>query len=123
MLAIVVLPEHVHCVWTLPDGDSNYSMRWALIKAAFTRATRLGGARARRGERSLWQRRFWEHTIRDEDDLQRHIDYVHFNPVKHGYVGRVQDWPHSSFHRYVTQQILPLDWGGGIRDRDAGFGE
>jgi REP-associated tyrosine transposase len=122
---MVVLPEHLHCIWTLPEGDSNYSIRWALIKSAFTRSTALGTAKARNGERTLWQRRFWEHTIRDDGDLERHIDYIHFNPVKHGHVARVRDWPYSSFHRYVRQNTLPLDWGGGVREEGGGrgFGE
>jgi len=112
--AIVVLPEHLHCVLTLPPGDTDYATRWGLIKAGFSRAlpaeeTR-SASRRRRGERGIWQRRFWEHGIRDDLDFQRHVDYVHWNPVKHGWVTRVRDWPYSSFHRYVEQGLLPADW-------------
>jgi putative transposase len=123
LTAIVVLPDHMHCVWSLPEGDSDYSIRWGLIKASFTRVTRLGCTKTAKGERGLWQRRFWEHTIRDDLDLQRHVDYIHFNPVKHGYVSQVRDWPYSSFHRYVRQRLLPLDWAATIENIDADFGE
>jgi len=123
LMAIVVLPDHMHCVWSLPEGDSDYSIRWGLIKASFTRVTRLGRTKTAKGERGLWQRRFWEHTIRDDLDLQRHVDYIHFNPVKHGYVRQVRDWPYSSFHRYVRQRLLPLDWAATIENIDATFGE
>lgn len=122
IVAMVVLPEHLHCVWTLPENDSNYSTRWLLIKAAFTRATGSGCAKGGRGRQSLWQPRFWEHTIRDDRDLERHVDYIHFNPVKHGCVARVRDWPYSSFHRYVRAQMMPEDWGGDVRDDGDGFG-
>ena len=113
----------MHCVWTLPEGDSDYSIRWSLIKASFTRVTRLGRAKTAKCERGLWQRRFWEHTIRDDLDLQRHVEYIHFNPVKHGHVRQVKDWPYSSFHRYVRQQLLPLDWAATADNIDQGFGE
>jgi putative transposase len=76
-----------------------------------------------RRERGIWQRRYWEHAIRDDADLERHVDYIHFNPVKHGHVSRVCDWPHSSFHRYVARGVLPLDWGGRVRDTTGAFGE
>ncbi len=112
---MVVLPEHLHCIWTLPPGDADYKARWALIKAGFSR-TLPGGeyrsdSRRKRGECGLWQRRYWEHVIRDERDFERHVDYIHWNPVKHGWVTRVRDWPYSSFHRYVRGGILPPDWG------------
>src|SRR6185437_446847 len=113
--AIVVLPEHLHIVMTLPDGDTDYPNRWRLIKRRFTDAILKSSApvvRHRNGEVALWQRRFREHTIRDEKDFERHVDYIHFNPVKHGLVTRVSDWPHSSFHRYVREGLLPEDWGG-----------
>lgn len=107
-VAFCLLPEHLHCVWKLPDGDADFSTRWASIKGGFSRALlRLGGrqatpssSRQRRGEAGLWQRRFWEHQIRDERDLQRHIDYIHYNPLKHGLVACLDDWPWSSYHRY-----------------------
>ena len=112
--AIVILPEHLHALWTLPPGDSNYSMRWSLIKARFSRSIESGerrsGSRLRRRERGLWQRRFYEHVIRDEEDFARHVDYIHWNPVKHGWVERVVDWPYSSFHRYVRRGWLTPDW-------------
>lgn len=123
--AIVVLPEHLHCVWTLPESDSDYPTRWKAIKAGFTQGLRLAGvALAERpdGGFKLWQRRYWEHTLRDEADVARHIDYIHFNPVKHGHVMRAVDWPHSSFHRYVTMGVYPADWGLAA-DMGGGFGE
>jgi putative transposase len=123
LTAIVVLRDHIHCVWSLPEGDWDYSVRWRLIKAFFTRVTRLVRTNTAKGERGLRQRRFWEHTIRDDLDLQRHVDYIHFNPVKHGYVRQVRDWPYSSFHRYVRQRLLPLDWAATIENVDADFGE
>lgn len=115
--AWVVLPEHMHCVIELPEGDDDFALRWRLIKIGFSKAMpkteRLSAVREKRGERGIWQRRFWEHLIRDERDFAAHIDYVHINPVKHGHVGRVQDWQYSTFHRYVAQGVLPMDWAGG----------
>ena len=112
--AIVVLPEHLHCVWTLPDGDSDYKMRWALIKAGFSRqiprGERRSESRVKRGERGIWQRRYWEHMIRDDRDFERHVDYIHWRPVKHGWVKRAEDWPHSSFHAYSRRGLYPPDW-------------
>ena len=112
--AMIVLPDHLHCIWTLPAGDSDYKARWALIKAGFSRGIPPGERRSRsrikRGERGIWQRRYWEHLIRNDRDYQRHVDYIHWNPVKHGWVSRVSDWPHSSFHAYVRRGILPHDW-------------
>ena len=111
--AIVVLPEHIHAILTLPAGDDNYSSRWRLIKSLFTQKLLKKGvplAANGRGEYNLWQRRFWEHTIRDDEDMNNHINYVHSNPVKHGLVESVADWPHSSFHQYVRKGILPIDW-------------
>ncbi|MBI4697120.1 MAG: transposase [Gammaproteobacteria bacterium] len=117
--AWVVLPEHMHCILTLPRGDSDFSMRWRLIKSAFSRtipATEIR-SRVRReaGERGIWQRHFWEHLIRGDEDLRRHVDYLHANPLKHGLVPRVSDWPHSTFHRYVAAGIYPVDWCGDAR--------
>lgn len=111
--AIVVLPEHIHAIFTLPADDDNYSSRWRLIKSIYTqKLVQKGVALAAngRGEYNLWQRRFWEHTIRDAADMHNHINYIHYNPVKHKIVERVADWPHSSFHRYVRSGILPIDW-------------
>jgi putative transposase len=124
--AVVVLPEHLHIVMTLPEGDADYPTRWSLIKRRFTDAVVKSGARVARhrsGEMALWQRRFWEHTVRDEADFERHVDYIHFNPVKHGLVSRVRDWPHSSFHSYVRRGVLPQDLGGDFRQEPGGFGE
>ena len=115
--AIVALPDHLHCVWTLPPGDADFSTRWGLIKSRFSRALphaeRRSSSRAKRGDRGIWQRRFGEHLIANEQDLRRHIDYIHWNPVKHGWVRCVADWPYSSFHKYVERGIYPRNWGGG----------
>jgi len=113
--AMVVLPEHLHSIWTLPPNDSDYPGRWKAIKSIFTRELEKSGVsvgKRQDGSALIWQRRYWEHTIRDADDLNRHIDYIHFNPVKHGLVERVIDWPYSSFHRYVGQGLLPPNWAG-----------
>ncbi len=114
--AWVVLPDHTHCVWTLPPGDTDYSSRWKAIKIAFAKTLpkteRLSAVRLRKGDRGIWQRRFWEHTIRDDRDYAAHVDYVHINPSKHGLVQRVSDWPYSTFHRYVAAGIYPSDWAG-----------
>jgi putative transposase len=124
--AIVVLPEHLHAIWTLPEGDSDYATRWRLIKSTFSRALpggeRISASRAERGERGIWQRRYWERTLRDEEDFARHCDYIHFNPVKHGHVSRVRDWPFSSFHRMVRLSTYPEDWGGEMHEVRAGDG-
>jgi putative transposase len=125
--AIVVLPDHLHAVWTLPGGDRDFSTRWRLIKSTFSRNLGAGepvsASRAAKRERGIWQRRYWEHTIRDEGDFARHIDYVHINPVKHGLVTRVRDWPHSSFHSMVKLGIYPEDWAGDFAEFGASFGE
>jgi putative transposase len=110
--AFVVLPDHLHAVWSLPAGDSDFSTRWRLIKNRFARALpkqeALDAVRIARNERGIWQRRFWEHLIRDEADYARHIEYCYINPFKHGFVTRVRDWPYSSFHRDVRAGIFPL---------------
>ncbi len=112
----VVLPEHLHCVIELPPGDADYSTRWRLIKMEFSKTLpvneRRSKVRLKRGERGIWQRRFWEHLISNEADYRAHMDYVHFNPVKHGLVSRVCDWPYSTFHRLVEQGVYPPDWAG-----------
>ena len=126
---MVVLPEHLHAILTLPEGDSDCATRWALIKANFSRflprTEPISTSRAAKGERGIWQRRYWEHLIRDDEDLDRHVDYIHWNPVKHGLVARPSDWPHSSIHRYIANGILPADWGGTsfVRDDSGQFGE
>ena len=122
--AWVVLPDHLHAVWTLPEGDVDYSLRWREIKKRFSKALPrtepLSPVRQRNGERGIWQRRFWEHTITDAEDYRHHVDYVHVNPLKHGWVERVKDWPYSSFHRAVKQGIYPPDWCGTGSDHIAG---
>ena len=113
--AWVVLPEHMHCIWTLPSEDSDFSLRWRLIKSAFSRALpkneRRSAVRTAAGERGIWQRHYWEHLIRDEVDYERHMDYIHYNPVKHGHVRVVKDWPYSTFHHLVSAGVYPVDWG------------
>lgn len=112
--AWVVLPEHLHCIWTLPPGDSNYSLRWRLIKSGFSRGLpiieRRSKVRIAAGERGIWQRHYWEHVIRDDLDYRHHVDYIHVNPLKHGHVTKIIDWPYSTFHQYVAQGIYPADW-------------
>lgn len=114
--AMVVLPEHLHAIWVMPNDDHDFARRWSLIKSGFSRQLPkdewISRSREAKRERGVWQRRYWEHLIRDEEDLQRHVDYIHINPVKHGYVKRVADWPYSSFHRYVQTGQLTPDWGG-----------
>jgi putative transposase len=117
--AVVLLPDHIHWIWTLPDGDSNYAIRWSLIKRYVTQhcggklevdaATSL--SRQKRKEGNLWQRRFWEHLIRDDKDYANHCDYIHYNPVKHGLCQAPSQWSFSSFHRFVADGIYPQDWG------------
>ena len=114
IVAWVVLPDHLHAVWMLPPDDADFSTRWMLIKAGFSRRVEGGESiresRRIKGERGIWQRRFWEHQIRDDDDLQRHVDYVHINPVKHGHANRASDWPYSSIHRYIRAGEMAVDW-------------
>ena len=117
--AFVLLPDHLHSVWELPAGDTDYSTRWRLIKSRFSRLwleaggdeRLVGPSRGRKGERAIWQRRFYEHTCRDDEDLRRCVDYLHINPVKHRLVDRAIDWPWSSFQRYVRLGEYPADWG------------
>jgi putative transposase len=131
IVACVLMPDHLHAVWQLPQNDKDFSLRWSLIKQYVTRDCAtwlpqqdLSISRAKRGEGGLWQRRFWEHFICNEKDLSRHLDYIHFNPVKHGYVSNVADWPYSTFHRYVKDGAYPEDWGGIVETNDDnGFGE
>ena len=115
--ALVVLPDHLHAVWTLPAGDADFSGRWKRIKTGFTKTTGLAGrpsaSKRAKGEKGLWQRRFWEHMIRDGADYRAHIEYCWFNPVRHGLVWRVRNWPHSTFHRDVSRGLVPADWGVG----------
>jgi putative transposase len=174
--AAVIPPDHLHTIWTLPEGDFDYPVRWALInsleieltrlkksppaplfqrgvippfekgrsggilkggrdnygtiniKAGFSRRISSGeqrnASRLSKGERGIWQRRYWEHVIRDERDYERHIDYIHYNPVRHGHVCRASDWPYSSIHRYIAAGIVDRDWGAGPQvEEDRPFGE
>jgi putative transposase len=133
ILAWVLLPDHLHCLWRLPVGDRDFSKRWGLIKAGFSK--RIAGtlpetegpipSRLAHRERAVWQRRFWEHQIRGEEDMRRHMDYIHYNPVRHGHVERVGDWPYSTFHRCVRQGVYPEAWGGCAEEagKDVEFGE
>jgi len=127
IVAMVVLPEHLHAIWQLPQDDTNYPLRWSLIKACFSRALPktepIHPSRARKQERGIWQRRYWEHQIRNETDLQHHVDYIHYNPVKHGYTVRPADWPFSSIHQYIADGVLPEDWGCGEMDMLRSYGE
>lgn len=116
--AWVLLPDHMHCIWRLPEGDTGYSTRWGLIKSAFTKGAKgwlptpsANASRRKHREGTVWQRRFWEHMIRDERDFAAHYDYIHFNPVKHGYAPAPRDWPFSTFHRAVSEGRYSLDWG------------
>jgi len=117
--AIVLLPDHLHCIWTLPSDDADYPTRWRLIKTWFCKHCDVSlqapttHVRAKKGQQTIWQHRYWEHLIRDEMDYRHHVDYIHYNPVKHGYVQRPMDWVYSSFRRYVEEDILSEDWGEG----------
>jgi len=114
--AIVVLPDHLHCIWTLPAHDGDFSKRWNLIKGSFSRNIptdtneSISKSRQRRSERGVWQRRFWEHQIRNDRDYKNHVDYIHYNPLKHGYCEQVKAWPYSSFHKFVRDGIYPANW-------------
>jgi putative transposase len=131
--ALVLLPDHLHTIWTLPENDDNFAARWAIIKRIVSKrcgpidgiARSFSDSQSKRSEERIWQRRFWDHLIRDELDFHHHLDYLHWNPVKHGYVNRVMDWPYSTFHRYVANGVYSNDWGG-INDGEkvnVNFGE
>jgi putative transposase len=129
IVAICLLPDHLHAVWSLPAGDFNYPARWKKIKADFTAKwlaagnveTLVSASRRSKGERGVWQRRYWEHLIDDETDLENHVDYIHYNPVKHGYANRPWDWPYSSFRRFVDSGHYPQDWGRSEPENIAGL--
>ena len=116
--AFILLPDHFHCIWTLPPEDADFSMRLRLIKSQVTRHYKqqteikqpINESRQKRKEKNLWQRRFWEHLIRDERDFQNHCDYIHYNPVKHGLCKTPQEWKYSTIHRFIAQGIYPIDW-------------
>lgn len=128
ILAWVQMPDHLHCIWQMPIDDANYSMRWSQIKRLTTQSCpqyhlshdKLNASKIKRNEKGVWQRRFYEHEIRNEQDLKNHLDYLHYNPVKHGLVDNVGDWQYSSFHRLVGEGYYPADWGsGGIEFSDS----
>lgn len=125
--AMVVLPDHLHAIWTLPEGDADFAMRWRLIKAAFSRSLPSGEpvsrSRAGKNERGIWQRRYWEHTLRDDQDFARHVDYIHHNPVKHGHVDRPEEWSYSSIHRMARRDIRLTDGSSGFAVDGDAFGE
>jgi putative transposase len=118
LTAMVLLPEHLHCIWRLPEDDSDFSKRWGLIKSKFSKMwVEAGGreagvsqARCKHRERGIWQKRFWEHRIRNEEDMMRHVNYIHFNPVKHGLARCPHVWPYSSFARWVKEGYYKNDW-------------
>lgn len=126
--AWVLLPNHLHCIWTLPEEDNDFSRRWSLIKSSVSRTLSqtyhreewLRASKRKHREATIWQRRFWEHLIRDEQDLQRHMDYLHHNPVKHGLVSRFGDWPYSTFHRLTVEGIYLADWSGEMCEMEIG---
>ena len=117
VVAGVVLPDHMHFVWTMPIESVDFSTRWRLIKSHFTRhwckdgSISVSASRIKKGEQDIWQRRFWEHLIRDENDLSRHIEYIHYNPVKHGHVSSAINWKYSSFMKYAQDGLYPRNWG------------
>lgn len=124
-VAVCVLPDHLHAIWRLPEGEVDFGLRWQQVKRRFSLGMLGGDATpnlSRRREKGIWQRRYWEHQIRDDLDLERHVHYVHCNPVKHGWVQRVEDWPHSSFHRWVARGDLPRSWGL-VEAAEGAFGE
>ena len=117
--AWVLLPDHFHCIWTLPAGDADFATRWNLVKRRTSGALKdsyfsaglMNVSKSSRRELTFWQRRYWEHRIRDEQDFETHVDYIHYNPVKHGYATAPADWPYSTFHRFVANGIYPATWG------------
>ncbi len=128
--AFVLLPDHLHCIWTLPVDDIGYSQRLMLIKSYFTRYYALSfslekstKSRLQKRERCVWQRRFWEHLIHDENDFVQHLHYIHYNPVKHGFVLSPKDWQYSSFHQYVKKDLIDIEWGANDYrlDKDIGY--
>ncbi len=113
--AIVILPDHLHAIFTLPENDADFSHRWRRIKTVFTQGVLCAGEALGRRDgtgRSLWQRRFWEHTIRNDADFSQHVDYIHYNPTKHGLASHPSAWPYSSLHRFIRQGLVAPDWGG-----------
>ncbi len=124
-IAICILPDHIHAIWQMPAEEADYGLRWRMIKSQFSRNfsanEQRSSSKIKHREKGIWQRRYWEHQIRDDVDMQRHVDYIHYNPVKHGLVSRVRDWPHSTFHKHVAQGMVDENWGG--YDEKGLFGE
>jgi len=126
--AIVIMPDHLHCIWTLPLEDADFSTRWRLVKSWFSRRCNIkdrkniSDSRKSKQERAIWQRRFWEHLIRDERDFINHVEYIHYNPVKHGLVSSPKNWQYSSFHRYVKKGICDRNWGSASVVFDSSIG-
>lgn len=123
--AMAVLPDHLHAMLSLPNHDNSNATRWRLIKVGFSRELpkqeRITGSRNRKGERGIWQRRYWEHLIRDDDDFEKHANYIHYNPVKHGYVQQAPDWPYSTIHDHIEKGLLNRNWGSAkFDDFDSG---
>ena len=118
--AIVLLPDHLHSIWCMRSGDANYSGRWQWIKTQSTQRW-LSAGRTTDGRRGVWQPKFWEHTIEEEDDFESHFDYIHYNPVKHGYVRCPVDWEWSTFHHWVQRGVYSKHWGCGDRDPKLNF--
>jgi putative transposase len=129
--AWVLLPDHLHCIWTLPPQDADFAARWALIKrtvsvacgVSYRRESWLTASKKKHRESTLWQRRFWEHEIRTDADYARHVDYIHFNPVKHGLCRAPHEWAHSTFHRHVLAGNCSPDWGASAAKIEGEFGE
>jgi len=130
--AWVLLPYHLHCIWTLPPGDADFANRWGIIKRkvsiacrnAYRKSIWLNNSKQKHRESTIWQRRYWEHQIRDQYDYNLHMDYIHYNPVKHGLCNHAFQWPYSTFHRYTTEGTYPADWTlSPIDDGDVQFGE
>jgi putative transposase len=120
--AAVILPDHLHCIWTLPVDDADFSTRWRLVKTWFSKRCderyklTPNTHRMNKKQQAIWQHRYWEHQLRDEQDVKQHIDYIHYNPVKHGYVTNPVDWKHSSIHRFIKQGVIDPHWGEGMID-------
>ncbi|CAM2949420.1 REP-associated tyrosine transposase [Legionella worsleiensis] len=124
--AYVILPDHLHMIWQLPEGDANYSGRWKKIKALFSKSINKSAfplSKTRHNEYCLWQRRFWEHTIKDAKDFENHVNYIHYNPIKHGLVECLHHWPHSSFHHYFKTGKISRNWANSVLDPMGRFGE
>lgn len=129
--AWVLLPDHLHAIWTLPPGDANFALRWQQIKRHVTQQCGqrlhlpelMNDSKHKHRESTLWQRRYWEHQIRDDEDYQRHMDYVHYNPIKHGLVQRAVDWPYSSLQRYCASGVYNENWAAAVKTEDFNFGE